>query len=89
MPVWQPAYIGLGSNLSDPAAQVRAVRVLQQLHRGKLNADLSVAELREYCALDRDGKKLLAQARGRLGLTARGVHRVLRVLDPSMAAVKA
>jgi 2-amino-4-hydroxy-6-hydroxymethyldihydropteridine diphosphokinase len=22
--VWQPAYIGLGSNLSDPAAQVRA-----------------------------------------------------------------
>jgi 2-amino-4-hydroxy-6-hydroxymethyldihydropteridine diphosphokinase len=23
-PVWQPAYIGLGSNLSDPAAQVRA-----------------------------------------------------------------
>lgn len=23
MPVWQPAYIGLGSNLSDPAAQVR------------------------------------------------------------------
>ena len=25
MPVWQPAYIGLGSNLSDPAAQVRAI----------------------------------------------------------------
>jgi 2-amino-4-hydroxy-6-hydroxymethyldihydropteridine diphosphokinase len=24
MPVWQPAYIGLGSNLSDPAQQVRA-----------------------------------------------------------------
>lgn len=24
MPAWQPAYIGLGSNLSDPAAQVRA-----------------------------------------------------------------
>ena len=29
MPVWQPAYIGLGSNLSDPAAQVR--RALQAL----------------------------------------------------------
>ncbi|HEY4341602.1 MAG TPA: 2-amino-4-hydroxy-6-hydroxymethyldihydropteridine diphosphokinase [Steroidobacteraceae bacterium] len=24
MPIWQPAYIGLGSNLSDPAQQVRA-----------------------------------------------------------------
>jgi 2-amino-4-hydroxy-6-hydroxymethyldihydropteridine diphosphokinase len=23
MPVWQPAYIGLGSNLADPATQVR------------------------------------------------------------------
>ena len=63
----------------EAAAQVRATRVLQQSHRGKLNADLSVAELREFCALDRDGKRLLAQARGRLGLTARGVHRVLRV----------
>jgi 2-amino-4-hydroxy-6-hydroxymethyldihydropteridine diphosphokinase len=28
MAVWQPAYIGLGSNLSDPAAQVQ-----QALHR--------------------------------------------------------
>jgi 2-amino-4-hydroxy-6-hydroxymethyldihydropteridine diphosphokinase len=32
MPVWQPAYIGLGSNLSDPAAQVReALRGLASL----------------------------------------------------------
>jgi 2-amino-4-hydroxy-6-hydroxymethyldihydropteridine diphosphokinase len=32
MPVWQPAYIGLGSNLSDPAAQVRqALRSLASL----------------------------------------------------------
>jgi 2-amino-4-hydroxy-6-hydroxymethyldihydropteridine diphosphokinase len=29
MTVWQPAYIGLGSNLSDPAAQVR--QALQSL----------------------------------------------------------
>jgi magnesium chelatase family protein len=63
----------------EAAAQVRAVRILQHSQRGKLNADLSVVELREFCALDRQGKKLLAQARGKLGLTARGVHRVLRV----------
>ena len=32
MPVWQPAYVGLGSNLSDPAAQVReALRSLARL----------------------------------------------------------
>jgi 2-amino-4-hydroxy-6-hydroxymethyldihydropteridine diphosphokinase len=32
MPVWQPAYIGLGSNLADPAAQVRqALRSLAGL----------------------------------------------------------
>ncbi len=31
-PVWQPAYIGLGSNLSDPAAQLRqALRSLASL----------------------------------------------------------
>jgi len=29
MPVWQPVYIGLGSNLSDPATQVR--RALEDL----------------------------------------------------------
>jgi 2-amino-4-hydroxy-6-hydroxymethyldihydropteridine diphosphokinase len=34
MPVWQPAYIGLGSNLSDPAAQVRqALHALTGLPR--------------------------------------------------------
>jgi 2-amino-4-hydroxy-6-hydroxymethyldihydropteridine diphosphokinase len=37
MAAWQPAYIGLGSNLSDPAAQVRgAVRALASLPRTRL-----------------------------------------------------
>jgi 2-amino-4-hydroxy-6-hydroxymethyldihydropteridine diphosphokinase len=36
---WQPAYIGLGSNLSDPEAQVRgAVRGLASLPRSRLVA---------------------------------------------------
>ena len=39
--VWQPAYIGLGSNLSDPAAQVRhAVQSLAGL-RGTLRVAVS------------------------------------------------
>lgn len=34
MAVWQPAYVGLGSNLSDPAAQVRqALQALAGLPR--------------------------------------------------------
>jgi 2-amino-4-hydroxy-6-hydroxymethyldihydropteridine diphosphokinase len=34
MPIWQPAYIGLGSNLGDPATQVRqAVQRLTVLPR--------------------------------------------------------
>ena len=37
MAAWQPAYIGLGSNLSDPAAQVRgAVRALASLPQTRL-----------------------------------------------------
>ncbi len=39
MAAWQPAYIGLGSNLSDPEAQVRgAVRGLAALPRTRLVA---------------------------------------------------
>ena len=37
MAAWQPAYIGLGSNLSDPAAQVRgAVQALASLPQTRL-----------------------------------------------------
>ena len=44
MAVWQPAYIGLGSNLSDPAQQVRqALRAL-----GDLPQTLCVASSRLY-----------------------------------------
>ena len=46
MPVWQPAYIGLGSNLSDPAAQVR--QALQGL--AGLPRTLCVAVSRLYAS---------------------------------------
>ncbi len=44
MVVWQPAYIGLGSNLSDPAAQVR--QALEQL--AGLPRTLRIASSRLY-----------------------------------------
>ena len=62
------------------AAQlVRATRELQWRRTGKLNADLSSKEIENLCRLDRRCRLLLAQARIRLLLSARGVHRVLRV----------
>jgi magnesium chelatase family protein len=64
---------------ADAALRVRAARNLQRLRAGKLNADLTGPELAEFCALDRQCRRLLTQARAKLELSARGVHRVLRV----------
>jgi magnesium chelatase family protein len=61
------------------AAQVRAARALQLERAGRLNADLPANEVQLRCRLDRTGRLLLAQARAKLALSARGVHRVLRV----------
>jgi predicted ATPase with chaperone activity len=47
--------------------------------RGKLNAELAGGEIQEHCHLDRSCRLLIAQARERLNLTARAVHRALRV----------
>lgn len=61
------------------AAQVAAARSIQMRRAGKLNAELAGRETQEYCRIDRQGRRLIAQARAALGLTARGMHRVLRV----------
>jgi magnesium chelatase family protein len=61
------------------AAQVRAARAVQLARAGSLNADLPGKEVQRRCRLDRLGRRLLAQARAKLALSARGVHRVLRV----------
>jgi magnesium chelatase family protein len=61
------------------ARRVRAARELQRARFGKLNADLSGREIQDACGLDRHCRRLLAQARAKLHLSARGIHRVLRV----------
>ena len=63
----------------DAAARVIVARARQLARGGKLNADLTGAETQEYCRPDRVGRRLIAQARAKLGLSARGVHRVMRV----------
>ncbi|MEJ0086312.1 MAG: YifB family Mg chelatase-like AAA ATPase [Pseudomonadota bacterium] len=61
------------------ARRVRAARELQQARGGKLNSDLNGVEIQQACGLDRYCRRLLAQARMKLNLSARGIHRVLRV----------
>ena len=61
------------------ARLVRDTRELQWRRAGKLNVELSGNEIENLCRLDRRCRLLLAQARVRLNLSARGVHRVLRV----------
>jgi magnesium chelatase family protein len=61
------------------AAQVAAVRRIQGARAGKLNAELNGREIRQHCRIDRTGRQLLALARTKLSLSARGMHRVLRV----------
>ena len=66
----------------EPSAIVRE-RVLaareRQARRGTLNALLANAALAEHCALDGQARQLVADAVDRGGMSARGVHRALRV----------
>lgn len=61
------------------ARRVRSAWELQQVRAGKLNAQLSGNEIEQVCGLDRHCRRLLAQARAKLNLSARAIHRALRV----------
>lgn len=67
---------------SESSAEVRE-RVLRARQvaadRGGANAALSGVELERWCGLDDDARNMLAQAMERLGLSARALHRILRV----------
>jgi len=57
------------------AARRRGVR----RNGGRLNARLSGRDLVERCGLEPPGRELLALVAARRGLSARGIHRILRV----------
>jgi len=59
-------------------ARVMAARATQ-LARGQLNAHLPHGAVVKACALDDMGRSLMTQAIDRGGMSARGVHRALRV----------
>lgn len=70
-------------NGSEPSAVVRGrvteCRQLQWRRQGELNARLAPGLLGQYCKLDDKAGHLLQQAIGHWGLSARAVHRLLRV----------
>jgi magnesium chelatase family protein len=72
----------LAATAGEPSEKVRervlAARAVQQA-RGWLNAQLPAPVLREHCALDASGRRLVEDAVDRGGMSARAVHRALRV----------
>ena len=59
-------------------SRVLAAREIQR-KRGWLNAQLPAPALREHCLLDGAGRQLVADAIDRGGMSARAVHRAMRV----------
>ena len=66
---------------SSAVIQQRVIKARDiQLNRcGKINAHLSAPEVKQYCQLNQEQKDLMQQAIDKLGLSARGFHRVLKV----------
>jgi magnesium chelatase family protein len=69
---------GDGETSATVRERVLAARA-RQAERGCLNAALSGRELQAACRLDQQGEQLLTGAMEKLGLSARALHRILRV----------
>jgi magnesium chelatase family protein len=59
--------------------RVKTAREIMIAREGKANSRLTTREIDRYCVPDETGANLVKQAIGRLGLSARGYHRVLKV----------
>lgn len=59
--------------------QVTRARQTQLQRSGVPNAQLNTQQVEKYCQPDAAGKALLSQALSKLGLSARGYHRILKV----------
>jgi magnesium chelatase family protein len=76
-----------GDRLGEPSAKIRErvekarANQRQRFAGRKLlsNADMGPKEVRENCALDDAGKALIRAAMQQLGMSARALHRILKV----------
>lgn len=78
-----PQALRAGASPGEASAAVRgrvaSAQARQRARAGQLNARLDASGLATACALADDSQRLLEQAAERLQLTARSLHRVLRV----------
>lgn len=70
---------GRGESSASVRARVVAAREVQLARAGGPNAALTPAQMREHCELGAGSEQVLRSAVRRLGLSARAVHRVIRV----------
>ena len=74
-----------GESSDDIRARVEAAREMQRqrfngLENGVMtNADMGVAEVRQFCELDVEGQTLIKAAMTQLQLSARAYHRILKL----------
>ena len=81
------SHVELGAATGEASAVVRRrVEAARERQRGRLrglrmrvNAELSGRQIRRFCSVPGDAERLLAAAMTRLGLSARGHDRVLKV----------
>jgi magnesium chelatase family protein len=66
-------------NSATVRSRVIQAAALQQARAGKPNSQLATKEIERDCGLDEATRRLLDGAMTRLGLSARGFHRVLKV----------
>ena len=69
----------LGDSSSQIRERVEQARANMITRQAKENARLSTREIERYCMPDDKGATLLKQAISKLGLSARGYHRILKV----------
>ena len=68
-----------GESSTEMRARVAAARETQLARQGKPNVQLATREIDEFATPDAAGEQMLKQAISRLGLSARGYHRVLKI----------
>ena len=74
-----------GESSEDIRARVEKARQIQRDRFTKLkngvmtNADMRVAEVRQFCELDETGQALIKTAMAQLQLSARAYHRILKL----------
>lgn len=79
VPPQELARAAAGEAADAVCARVTAAALVQRERQGRPNARLGTREIERHCALDAAGAALLARATARLGLSARGYHRALKL----------